>query len=186
MLCRALGALGRASRGGIRLAPSAAPLRSALPAATGTAHHGRELAVLVANVVCEEQPRNCVLPLLAAGSVAAILMPDTSDCMGKRKKKGTEEADEMYEVDHIVASRLVEGGRQSTSFAGRAMTRRVTPGSHCPICAGSSQTWLNSMLVRRESNLQARARRAPPYLGRYNSACGDCDLRHLRSHSAAD
>ena len=50
-----------------------------------------------------------MLPLLAAGSVAAILMPDASDCMGKRKKKGTEEADEMYEVDHIVARRLVEG-----------------------------------------------------------------------------
>ena len=26
------------------------------------------------------------------------------------------------------------------------------------------------MLLRRESNLQARARRAPPYLGRYNNA----------------
>ena len=82
------------------------------PPSTGTAHqpgHGREPAVLVANVVCEEQPRNCVLPLLAAGSVAAILMPDASDCMGKRKKKGTEEADEMYEVDQIVARRLVKG-----------------------------------------------------------------------------
>ena len=53
--------------------------------------------MLVANVACEEQPRNYVLPLLAAGAVAAILMPDASDsdCMGKRKKKDTEEADDM-------------------------------------------------------------------------------------------
>ena len=107
MLCRALGALGRAGRGGIRLAPSVAPLRSAFPALAQRITV--EPAAIVANVVCEEQPCNYVLPLLAAGAVAAILMPDTSDCMGKRKKKGTEEADEMYEVDHIVARRLVRG-----------------------------------------------------------------------------
>ena len=105
MLCRALGALGRASRGGIRLAPSAAPLRSALPALAQR--------ITVASRPCwsptwyarSSLATACtVLPLalLAAGAVAAILMPDASDCMGKRKKKGTEEADEMYEADHIV------------------------------------------------------------------------------------
>ena len=72
--------------------------------------------------------------------------------MGKRKKKGTEEADEMYEVDHIVASRLVKGAprRQSTSFAGRATAPKAIRGSELATCKAaqrSSQTMKNGEAI---------------------------------------
>ena len=41
------------------------------------------------------------MPILAAGAVAAVLLPDATGCMGKKKKKDTDEADDMYDVDFI-------------------------------------------------------------------------------------
>ena len=106
MLSSALGALGRRSGGLLRLAPAAlpaAPLRLVVPAVAqrfslaGT-HRAWACAIWTST---EEQPPKYLVPILAAGAVAAVLLPDATGCMGKKKKKDTDEADDMYEVDFI-------------------------------------------------------------------------------------
>ena len=110
MLSSALGALGRRSGGLLRLAPAAlpaAPLRLVVPAVAqrfslaGT-HRARARARARSIwTSTEEQPPKYLVPILAAGAVAAVLLPDATGCMGKKKKKDTDEADDMYEVDFI-------------------------------------------------------------------------------------
>ena len=108
MLSSALGALGRRSGGLLRLAPAALPaarLRLVVPAVAqrfslaGT-HRARARARAIWTST-EEQPPKYLVPILAAGAVAAVLLPDATGCVGKKKKKDTDEADDMYEVDFI-------------------------------------------------------------------------------------
>ena len=119
MLSSALGALGRRSGGLLRLAPAAlpaAPLRLVVPAVAqrfslaGT-HRARARAIWTST---EEQPPKYLVPILAAGAVAAVLLPDATGCMGKKKKKDTDEADNMYEVDFIDLAKMA---RQSVPWA---------------------------------------------------------------------
>ena len=63
----------------------------------------------------EEQPPKYLVPILAAGAVAAVLLPDATGCMGKKKKKDTDEADDMYEVDFIDLAKMA---RQTASTLG--------------------------------------------------------------------
>ena len=94
MLSSALGALGRRSGGLLRLAPAAlpaAPLRLVVPAvaqrfslACWNPPRARAWAIWTST---EEQPPKYLVPILAAGAVAAVLLPDATGCMGKKKKK---------------------------------------------------------------------------------------------------
>ena len=65
----------------------------------------------------EEQPPKYLVPILAAGAVAAVLLPDATGCMGKKKKEDTDEADDMYEVDFIDLAKVARQylGRPASS-----------------------------------------------------------------------
>ena len=120
MLSSALGALGRRSGGLLRLAPAAlpaAPLRLVVPAVAqqfSLAGTHRARAIWTST---EEQPPKYLVPILAAGAVAAVLLPDATGCMGNKKKKDTDEADDMYEVDFIDLAKMARQylGRPASS-----------------------------------------------------------------------
>ena len=109
MLSSALGALGRRSGGLLRLAPAAlpaAPLRLVVPAVAqrfslARTHRARVRARGPSGRRRRSSLSKYLVPILAAGAVAAVLLPDATGCMGKKKKKDTDEADDMYEVDFI-------------------------------------------------------------------------------------
>ena len=120
MLSSALGALGRRLGGLLRLAPAAlpaAPLRLVVPAVAqrfSLAGTHRARAIWTST---EEQPPKYLVPILAAGAVAAVLLPDATGCMGKKKTKNTDEADDMYEVDFIDLAKMARQylGRPASS-----------------------------------------------------------------------
>ena len=108
MLSSALGALGRRSGGLLRLAPAALPAARLRLSWSPLWPSGSRLLEPTARARAraiwtstEEQPPKYLVPILAAGAVAAVLLPDATGCMGKKKKKDTDEADDMYEVDFI-------------------------------------------------------------------------------------
>ena len=84
----------------------AAPLRLVVPAVAqqfSLAGTHRARAIWTST---EEQPPKYLVPILAAGAVAAVLLPDATGCMGNKKKKDTDEADDMYEVDFIDLAKM--------------------------------------------------------------------------------
>ena len=90
-------------------------VRGALPvlAAVAVKHQRLSSAVvttLSVSHVNQEIPFN-MLSLVVAGSMISVLAQsaEPSECMGKRKKKDSQLADDMYEVDHIKARKLEKG-----------------------------------------------------------------------------
>ena len=127
MLSSALGALGRRSGGLLRLASAAlpaAPLRLVVPAVAqrfslacwkpGT-HRARALGPSGRRRRSGLQSTSCRSS--QRGDVAAVLLPDATGCMGKKKKKDTDEADDMYEVDFIDLAKMARQylGRPASS-----------------------------------------------------------------------
>ena len=100
------------------------------------------------SVVKHEQPNLHVLQLVAAGSVLGVLAQsyEPASC-GKRKKKDTNQDDDVYELDHIKA-------------------RKYQDMVHVQVHA-STKTW-----CPQEDGLPVLARRARQYLGRQASSAG--------------
>ena len=102
---------------------------------TVPAYVSLEPAAKVEPAAREDMTFNYVIPLLAAGAVAAVLLPDASTCMGKRKKKDAEEEDDVYEVDHIVSRRLIKGSPEYLQGFSRRLESRLQASStscRCP------------------------------------------------------
>ena len=61
--------------------------------------------------VNENHAKSSLLSLVAAAGVFGMLFHsyEPSSCMGKRKKKGSDQVDDLYEVDHIKARKLEKG-----------------------------------------------------------------------------
>ena len=87
--------VGRASLRSPRLLASMA--RAALP--------------VLATAVNQNQSKSSLLPLVAAAGVFGMLSQsyEPSYCEGRRKKKGSDQVDDMYEVDHTKARKLEKG-----------------------------------------------------------------------------
>ena len=75
------------------------------------------LPALVVPIVNQKQPILRLLPLVAAASVLGVLSQSYEPAYcGKRKKKDSDPADDMYEVDHIQARKLEKGAPASEWF----------------------------------------------------------------------
>ena len=68
---------------------------------------------VLATAVNQNQSKSSLLPLVAAAGVSVFGMLsqlyEPSYCAGKRKKNGSDQVDDMYEVDHIKARKLEKG-----------------------------------------------------------------------------
>ena len=89
--------------------------RAALPVPATVRQPVLSLSALPALVlnVHENQSKSSLLPLVAAAGVSVFGMLsqlyEPSYCAGKRKKNGSDQVDDMYEVDHIKARKLEKG-----------------------------------------------------------------------------
>ena len=87
--------------------------RAALPVPATVRQPVLSLSALPALVlnVNENQSKSSLLPLVAAAGVFGMLTQsyEPSYCAGKRKKNGSDQVDDMYEVDHIKARKLEKG-----------------------------------------------------------------------------
>ena len=103
--------VGRASLRSSRLLASMA--RAALPVLATVQQPLVLLSALPAPVptVNQNQSKYSLLPRVAAAGVFGMLSQsyEPSYCEGRRKKKGSDQVDDIYEVDHIKAHKLEKG-----------------------------------------------------------------------------
>ena len=105
-----LSMLGRASLRSPRLLGSMASAAVPILCSLQQSKHISSTTAAVSQITVEKQHVNLV-PLVAAGALLSILTASSepSDCMGKKRKKGTV-VEEFYEVETIKARRIVKGG----------------------------------------------------------------------------